>query len=77
MDKSKIILRGILVTLIGTILIPFLPMIGLDIDVLTAADWASDGQLTLGEIIGFIGLVVSAVAAYIMQRDPAATAKKK
>lgn len=57
----KIILSGLAVVLIATLLPVLLPLIspalgGLDLS------WLADGDITLGEVVAFVGAILIAIA---------------
>lgn len=61
-DKSKVLLSGVIVLLIGALLTPILTLIGLDP---ALGSWAADGTLTLSELLQFLGMGLAAYGGVI------------
>jgi len=77
MDNSKTLIRGVMVSLVATVLVVILPALGLDVDLASVADWASDGKLTLSEVLGFVGVILAFVAAKLANRNLPEVSKAK
>jgi hypothetical protein len=56
---NKVLLTGVAVTLLFTLLPVFLPMLGLEgLDL----SWLADGEITVGEIVAFLGAILITVS---------------